>query len=97
MLGSDMPADDFSSEEIYDDAEIVVMSVDLHICKITDPYEIWGLLSKSLLQMIYAGAIIVFCPHPLIFNSGHLGQVQVEESPISLRTSLKSFFNQSQL
>ena len=57
-----MPADDFSSEEVYDDAEVVVISVEFHICKIADPYEIESLLSKSLLQMIYAGAIIVFCP-----------------------------------
>ena len=70
-----MPADDFSSEEVYDDAEVVVISVDFHICKIADPYEIGSLLSKSSLQMIYAGAIISFCARPLRFNSGHLRQV----------------------
>ena len=70
-----MPADDFSSEEVYDDAEVVVISVDFHICKIADPYEIGSLLSKSLLQMIYAGTIISFCARPLRFNSGHLRQV----------------------
>lgn len=76
-------SDDFSGKEVQDGADVMEPSADIHIGKVTDPYQIGGFLVKAFGKKIFTDASFIFANCRFgRFHSAHFGQPHLFHQPV---------------